>query len=134
MSFEGHSLTGAEVSHPAGIHGASSPRLLLLLLDVIFVFLFLLESGGPGRGGGRGSHSSAGGLGAGPCPGLGACGSAAVPCALPGSRDGDGLRALPGSRACLPGHLASLPGSRRQRWRQSWFLRRFIYISDDGIG
>lgn len=43
MSFEGHSLTSADISRLAEIHRVYSPRLFLRLLFLIYVLLFLLK-------------------------------------------------------------------------------------------
>lgn len=45
MSFEGHSLTSADISRLAEIRSVSSSRLFLRLLFLIYTFLFLLKYG-----------------------------------------------------------------------------------------
>lgn len=45
MSFEGHSLTSADIPRLAGIRQVSSAGLFLRLLWLIYVFLFLLAYG-----------------------------------------------------------------------------------------
>lgn len=94
MSFEGHSLTSAEISHLAEIQSVSSARLVLRLLDGIYVFLFLPESGEPGRSSSRGAPGRTLGSGAGAAS-LCLWFLLLCPCVLPGSRVGDGLCALP---------------------------------------
>lgn len=115
MSFEGHSLTSAEISHLAQIHSVSSPRLVLRLLDVIYVFLFLLESGEPGRSGSRGSRAvpdpSGGGAALELCACAWCCCCARVSSLAAGTRTGSLPSLEPGLPDGSPGCAAGDEGA-----------------------
>lgn len=88
MSFEGHSLTSAEISHLAEIHGVCWPRLALSLLGGIYRSWFCSNP-----------ENRAGAAAVALAQGWKFVPEVLLPClgVLPGSRDEDGLAALPGA-------------------------------------